>query len=76
MVRTWIPKGSHNLEQMPKIQPVINVKISHLKVDTRRYHGLEVGGPFNTNNAKTDSKHTDRKHANSKHSKHNRKVDK
>ena len=26
------------------------------------------GGPFNTNNAQTDSKHTDSKHADSKHS--------
>ena len=38
------------------------------KVDTRRYHGAEVGaGPFNTNNTKTDSKHTDSKHTDSKH---------
>ena len=48
------------------------------KVDTRRSHGGEVGPPFNTNNAKTDSKHTDSNHADSKHadSKHSRKVDK
>ena len=32
-----------------------------------------AGAPFNTNNAKTDSKHTDSKHADSKH---NRKVGK
>ena len=30
------------------------------KRDTRQSHGGEVGPPpFNTNNAKTDSKHTD-----------------
>ena len=38
-----------------------------LKRDTRRIHGVEVGGaPFNINNTNADSKHTDSKHTDSK----------